>query len=112
METIVNKVQLTGVVGQDPLITALENGEIVAQFSMATIENHKQPNGDTITETDYHSIEAWGKIAMYIETYVGEGNRITVEGKIKQRPYQSKGDTHCCYQIVISKITLLENAKS
>ncbi len=112
METTINKVQLTGMVGQDPLITPLENGKIVAQFSMGTSETYKKSNGEKITETDYHSIEAWGKVALYIDRHIGQGDEITVEGKIKQRTYQSNGEKHCSYQIVISKIIRLENSKS
>jgi len=45
MKTIKNHVQLIGNIGQDPQVTNLENGKIVAQFSMATNENYKDSKG-------------------------------------------------------------------
>lgn len=59
MKTIKNHVQLIGNIGQDPQVTNLENGKIVAQFSMATNENYKDSKGQKQSETHWHSVVAW-----------------------------------------------------
>ena len=46
MNTLRNKVQLIGNLGNDPEIITLESGKKLAKFSLATNENYKDANGD------------------------------------------------------------------
>lgn len=73
MSTLRNKVQLIGNVGNEPEITNLESGKKVAKFSIATNESYKDSKGEKVTNTQWHNIVAWGKIAEIVEKYVGKG---------------------------------------
>ena len=46
MNTLRNKVQLIGHLGQDPEIVNLENGGKLAKFSVATNENYRNSEGE------------------------------------------------------------------
>ena len=46
MNTLRNKVQLIGNLGNDPEIVNLESGKMLAKFSIATNESYKNANGD------------------------------------------------------------------
>ena len=110
MSTLKNKVQLIGHVGQDPTITQLENGKVVAQFSLATNDNFKNAKGEKKEETDWHSIVAWGKVATIIEKYVGKGNKIGIEGKLKQRSYETEtGEKRHYTEVVANEVLLLDS---
>ena len=61
MNTLRNKVQLIGNLGNDPEIITLESGKKLAKFSLATNENYKDANGEKQTKTDWHNIVAWKK---------------------------------------------------
>ncbi len=112
MSTLKNKVQLVGFAGQDPTITQLENGKAVAQFSLATNETFKTSKGEKKTETDWHSIVAWGKIALIIQKYVCKGKEIAVEGKLKQRHYETKdGEKRSYTEVVVNEVLLLGSKK-
>ena len=67
MNTLRNKVQLIGNLGNDPEIITLESGKKLAKFSLATNENYKDANGDKQIKTDWHNIVAWNKTADIIE---------------------------------------------
>ena len=112
MRTLKNSVQLIGNAGQDPTITQLENGKVVAQFSLATNENFKNAKGEKQSETDWHSIVAWGKVALIIEKYVGKGNKIAVEGKLKTRSYETKEGEKRTYTEIVANEVLLLDAKN
>ncbi len=108
MKTIKNHVQLIGNIGQDPQITNLENGKIVAQFSMATNENYKDVKGEKQSETHWHSVVAWGKLATIIEKYAVVGKQIAIEGKLAQRSYETKeGEKRYYTEVVAREILLL-----
>ncbi len=90
MNTLRNKVQLIGNLGNDPEIITLESGKKLAKFSIATNESYKNSLGEKITDTQWHNVVAWNKTAEIIEKYVTKGNEIAIEGKLTSRSYESK----------------------
>jgi len=108
MSTLRNKVQLIGNVGNEPEITNLESGKKVAKFSIATNESYKDSKGEKVTNTQWHNIVAWGKIAEIIEKYVGKGKEIALEGKLTSRSYETKeGEKRYVTEVVVDEILLL-----
>ena len=87
MNTLRNKVQLIGNLGNDPEIITLESGKKLAKFSIATNESYKNATGEKVTDTQWHNIIAWNKTAEIIEKYVTKGNEIAIEGKLTSRSY-------------------------
>lgn len=108
MSTLKNKVQLIGNVGLEPTITNLENGKKVARLSLATNEHYKNGQGEKQTDTNWHTIIAWGKTADMIEKYVIKGQEIAVEGKLSTRAYDDKdGNKRYVTEVIVSEILLL-----
>lgn len=108
MSTIKNHVQLIGNVGQEPTITNLESGKKVARFSLATNENYKNNKGEKQTDTNWHTIVAWGKVAEIIEKYVTKGKEVGISGKLKTRTYETEdGNQRYVTEVEVSKILLL-----
>ncbi|MFY0713705.1 single-stranded DNA-binding protein [Flavivirga aquatica] len=108
MSTLRNKVQLIGNVGNEPEITNLESGKKVAKFSIATNESYKDSKGEKVTNTQWHNIVAWGKIAEIVEKYVGKGKEVALEGKLTSRSYETKeGEKRYVTEVVIDEILLL-----
>lgn len=87
MSTIKNHVQLIGNVGGEPTITNLESGKKVARFSLATNEHYKNAKGEKQTDTNWHTVVAWGKTAEIIEKFVSKGKEVGIVGKLKTRTY-------------------------
>jgi len=108
MNTLRNKVQLIGNLGNDPEIINLESGKTLAKFSIATNENYTNSKGEKITDTQWHNIVAWGKTAQIIEKYVGKGKEVAIEGKLTNRSYESKtGEKRYITEIVCNELMML-----
>ncbi|NAY93086.1 single-stranded DNA-binding protein [Muricauda sp. JGD-17] len=108
MSTLRNKVQLIGNVGQDPVITDLDSGKRVARLSLATNEHYRNKEGERITDTEWHTLIGWGKIADIIEGFVTKGREIAIEGKLTSRTYEDKeGNKRYVTEVVVSEILLL-----
>ena len=108
MSTLKNKVQLIGNVGNVPEITNLENGKKVAKFSIATNESYKDSKGEKVTDTQWHTIVAWGKIAEIVEKYVCKGKEVALEGKLTSRSYETKEkEKRYVAEVVVDEILLL-----
>ncbi|MCF6348058.1 MAG: single-stranded DNA-binding protein [Flavobacteriaceae bacterium] len=112
MSTLKNKVQLIGNVGQEPIVTNLENGKKVVRLSLATNENYKNSNGEKQTNTNWHNIVAWGKTADIIEKYVSKGKEIAIDGKLTSHSYEDKeGVKRYVTEVIVNEILLLGNTK-
>jgi single-strand DNA-binding protein len=111
MNTLRNKVQLIGRLGQNPEVKTLENGNKLARFSLATNESYKNKKGEKVETTQWHHVIAWGNTATIIEKYVTKGQEIAIEGKLNNKSYDDKnGTTHYITEIIASEVQMLSKA--
>ena len=107
----INKVQLTGNLGNTPEIKNFENGGKLARFSMATKEEYVTRNGEKSADTQWHFVTAWGKLAERIESELQKGSFVSVEGRISTRSYTDKnGQKRYSTEIVASDVVLNQKA--
>jgi single-strand DNA-binding protein len=110
MNTLRNRVQLIGNLGNNPEIITLESGKKLAKLSLATNESYKNAQGEKITNTEWHNLVAWGKTADIIEKYVVKGTEIAIEGKLTSRSYEDKdGNTRYVTEVVVNELLMLGN---
>ena len=108
MNTLRNKVQLIGNLGNEPEIITLDSGKMLAKFAIATNESYKNAKGERITETQWHNIVAWGKTAEIIEKYVTKGKEVAIEGKLTSRSYETKeGEKRYVTEVVCNELLML-----
>ncbi|TPN86720.1 single-stranded DNA-binding protein [Aquimarina algicola] len=108
MNTLKNKVQLIGNLGQEPEIINLESGKKLARFSLATNGFYYNKQGDKITDTQWHNIIAWGKTAEIIEKYINKGQEVAIEGKLTSRDYDdNQGNKRYITEIVCYELLML-----
>jgi len=89
MTTLRNRVQLVGNLGMHPEIVNFENGKKIAKFTVATNEIFGS-NGTTKTETQWHNVVAWDKLADIVEKQLKKGSEIAMEGRLTYRNYEAK----------------------
>lgn len=99
----VNKVQLTGNIGNTPEVKTFENGNKLLKFSMATNEEYKTYKGDTAKDTQWHFVSVWGKQAEEFEGKLKKGSFISLEGKINNASYTDKNGTKKYITEIVAK---------
>ena len=103
-----NKVLLIGNVGKDPEVRHLENGSMVARFSLATTEKFKDKNGEFQEQTEWHNVVCWRSLAERIEKYVKKGSQLFIEGKIRTGSWEDKtGQIRYTVEIIADNIQIL-----
>ena len=108
MNTLRNKVQLIGNLGNNPEIITLESGKKLAKFSIATNESYKNAQGEKITDTQWHNAVAWNKTAEIIEKYLEKGSEIALQGKLTSRGYETKeGEKRYITEVVCNELLML-----
>ncbi len=108
MYALKNKVQLIGNLGNAPEIKTLEAGKKMARFSMATSESYRNAKGEKVTDTQWHNLVAWGKVAEIAEKYLTKGKEVVIEGKLVNRSYNDKdGNKKYITEVVVNELLLI-----
>lgn len=109
MSTVKNKVQLIGNIGKAPEIRTLESGRKMAKFSIATDDSYRTAGGEWNTETQWHNIIAWGKMADKAEELLIRGCEVSLEGKLMNNMYTDKNGVKKYFtQVQASDFSLVE----
>lgn len=102
-----NKVILIGRVGKDADVKTFENGDKVANFSLATSQRgYKKADGTEVAErTEWHNITVRGKNAVdFTEKWVKKGSGVKIEGEIRYRKYDKDGETRYITEIFTNDV--------
>ena len=98
----INKVILTGNLGKDPLLDQVGRGQKIARFSLATNQDYKNNKGETVKNTLWHNVIAWGDLAEEINQKLKRGSRVTVEGRINYNVYTDKSGSKRSFTDIIA----------
>jgi single-strand DNA-binding protein len=87
----VNKVILIGNLGKDPEVRTMQNGNKVANLSLATSESWKdKATGERKEKTEWHRVVIFGNLADIAERYLKKGSKVYVSGSLQTRKWQNK----------------------
>jgi single-strand DNA-binding protein len=93
--TSLNKIQLIGRVGKEPLPHIFANGSKIIGFSLATSNKWKDKETQEWKEkTEWHAISVTNSVYVdYIVNQVNKGDLIYLEGELRYRTYTKKDGT-------------------
>ncbi len=77
---------IVGNVGRDPEMRYTPSGQAVTSFSVATNRQYTNNNGETVKETIWFRISAWGKTGETCNQYLKKGSKVLVEGRLTADP--------------------------
>lgn len=77
-----NKTEIIGNVGRDPEMHFTPSGQTVTSFSVATNRQYTNGAGETVKESIWFKVTAWGKLAEICNQYVKKGMLVYVDGSL------------------------------
>ena len=108
MNSLRNKVQLIGRLGQDPEIVTFNDGNKMAKFSLATDDSYKDKNGNKVERAYWHNIVVKNGLVKVVEEYVTKGQEIAIEGKLTNRVWEDKdGNKRYVTEVVCNELLML-----
>ena len=111
-KSVVNQVSITGNLGAPPVAVAFGSGKTKSRFSVATNRYYKNKEGVWQSETTWHNVVAWGKLAEFAMKQLGKGVPVQVEGRLNYRMYtDSKGLDKFIAEIIAGKIVSIPKHK-
>lgn len=111
MSGTLNKVMLIGHLGDDVKMNYFEGGNCIGRFPLATNETYtNRQTGERVTNTEWHNIVVRNKAAEVCEKYLKKGDKIYVEGRLKNRQWQGEdGNMRYTTEIHVTDFTFLSN---
>jgi single-strand DNA-binding protein len=106
---------IVGNLGRDPEMRYTPSGQAVTSFSLATNRSYTGSNGQTVKETIWFRVSAWGKQAETCNNYLRKGSKVLVEGRLQADPNsggprtytRQDGTTGSNFEVVASTIRFL-----
>lgn len=115
----VNKVILVGNLGADPEIRSTQNGNEIANFSIATSEQWKDKNsGEKRVKTEWHRVVIFQPGLVNIaKQFLKKGSKVYLEGSLQTRKWTDNNNnerytTEIVLQGFNSNFTMLDNNSS
>lgn len=112
MAGTINKVILIGHLGDAIKMHYFEGGNAIGRFPLATNETYtNRQTGERISNTEWHNIVVRNKLAEICEKYLSKGDKVYVEGRIKNRQYEVDGQKRYTTEIQVQDMTFLSTKK-
>ncbi len=113
MSGTLNKVMLIGHLGDAVKMHYFEGGNCIGRFPIATNESYtNKQTGERVTNTDWHNIVVRNKAAEICEKYLSKGDKVYVEGRLKNRQWQGEdGNTRYTTEVHVQEFTFLSTKK-
>ncbi len=108
-----NKSQIIGNLGRDPETRTLTGGGMVCTISIGTDEGYKDKNtGERVERTEWHRVEAFGKLAEIMAEYLKKGSKVYIEGKSRTDEYEKDGVKKYTHKVIADVMTMLDGKKA
>ena len=110
----INKAIIVGNLGRDPETrSTADGGTAITMLSVATTRRYRNAEGQTVSETEWHRIVLFSRLAENAMDYLRKGSLVYVEGRIRTRRYQAKdGTDRYTTEIVGETLQLLDRRQS
>ncbi|MDX1327147.1 MAG: single-stranded DNA-binding protein [Arenibacter sp.] len=113
MSGTLNKVMLIGHLGDEIKMHYFEGGNCIGRFPLATNETYtNRQTGERVTNTDWHNIVVRNKAAEVCEKYLSKGDKVYIEGRLKNRQWQAEdGTTRYATEVHVQEFTFLNTKR-
>lgn len=113
---MLNRHEIIGNLGDDPIIKTMQSGDKVANFSVATSESYKK-DGERKTITQWHRVVCFNQpLITVIEQYLKKGSKVLIEGQIEHRSWEQDGQKKYTTETVMrpfkSNLLMLDSRSS
>jgi len=109
-----NKVILVGRLTSDPQFKTTPSGQPVCSFGLATNRVWiDKKTGEKKTQTEYHNIVLWRRLAEIASQYLTKGSLVLIEGRLQTRTWQdASGNQRKRTEIIGERLQLAPKALS
>ena len=103
-----NRVILAGNLVRDPETRFLPSGDAVTSFSIAVNSRYKAKSSNEVKEeVSFFDVSVFGKTAENCAEYLSKGRPVLVEGRLRQRSWETDGVKRSKIEVVANNVQFL-----
>jgi len=106
-----NRVQIIGRLGRDPEEKTTKNGSTYVVFPVAVDRRWRGRGGEPHKETDWFTVEAWGKLGEICKNYLNKGRLIFLERRLRTIRYDHEGEARYFTKVIANRMQMLDRPK-
>lgn len=106
-----NRIILIGNLTKDPELRYTPQGTPVANFRIAVNSRYKQAD-ETREETLFIDVVVLGKQAEPCSQYLSKGRPVLVEGRLKERKWESEGQQKSKFEVIAQSVRFLSKKEA
>lgn len=106
-----NRIILIGNLTKDPELRYTPQGTPVANFRIAVNSRYKQAD-ETREETLFIDVVVLGKQAEPCSQYLSKGRPVLVEGRLKERKWESEGQQKSKFEVIAQNVRFLSKKEA
>jgi len=103
-----NRIQVIGRLGKDPVKKETKKGTKFAVFTVAVDRQWKDSDGKAQKATDWFNVEAWGRLGEICLEYLAKGRLIFLEGSLRTDRYEKEGDVKYFTKVIARRMQMLD----
>ncbi|PIS38837.1 MAG: single-stranded DNA-binding protein [Candidatus Nealsonbacteria bacterium CG08_land_8_20_14_0_20_43_11] len=102
-----NRVILIGRITATPEMRATSGGQNVCTLRMATNRTWTDKNGQKQTQSEFHTVVLWRRLAEIASQFLNKGSLVMIEGRLQTRSWQDNaGNTRYRTEIIAERLQL------
>jgi single-strand DNA-binding protein len=106
-----NRVMLIGNLGANPEVRYTQNGNAIANASLATtVARRDKESGEMNERTEWHRIVFFNRLAEIVGEFLKKGSKVFVEGSLRTRKWTDKtGVDRFTTEVIASEMLMLDS---
>lgn len=102
------KLLIIGNLGADPDIRHTSNGDVVANFPVASTTRWKDKNGEKQERTEWFRCVAFRRLGEIVAEFLTTGSRVYIEGELSTSKWtDNDGNNHWSTQVIVKEMQML-----
>ena len=106
-----NRVILVGNITRDIELRYTPGGTAVTELGMAVNDRRKNQTGEWVEETTFVDVTLWARTAEVASEYLGKGDSLLVEGRLKLDSWETDGQKRSKLRVVGERMQMLGGRK-
>lgn len=107
---MLNNTVIVGRIVRDLELHETENGNKVAEITLAVPRNFKNMDGQY--DTDYLPCKLWKGVAETTAEYCKKGDLVAIKGRLQSRSYETEDAKHNVVELVAERVSFLSTKKA
>lgn len=104
----INRVTISGNLGNDPELRSTASGMQVLSFSVAVNDRVKGANGEYEDRANWISCTMFGNRAESVSKYLSKGSKVAIEGKLRWSQWEKDGQKRSGIKVIVDEIELMQ----